>query len=113
MSYKYKRQTTTSDRGGFLFGNENFTILVLNNYGDTDNMVFLFESEEDYTAYLKDQTFKRSDFKWLTVINGKFNLYNDDCCANEENVAFRMDGKYDLYLFSLGFNRPILAIVKR
>lgn len=112
-----KKYYTNSDVGCFLFGNKDFSFKVHNRAGDGRNTVLVFECEEEYVQYCKkeygESRWHRA-FDWIMPINGKFNLYSDDCSnMDNKDIKAKFDGKYFLYLRSEMFERPILAIVKQ
>ena len=106
-----KEFKTLSDVGSFLFGVKDFSFLLNNNYGDTENTVIVFEDNDEFEKFCKRDSYM--NFQWLTVFNGKFHIYKYDCAKTREDVAYTFDGKYDVYLYSDGYETPILALVKK
>lgn len=112
-----KKYHTDSDGGSFLFGNKDFSFLISNNYGDCENTVLVFKTDEEFKEYCVKkygtEGWHRA-FKWQTTLAGKFNLYSYDCSRlDDEDIVAKFDGKYSVYLRSADYEYPVLAIVRR
>lgn len=77
-----------ADVGGVLIGDKNFGIIVRNGYGDGITIVKVCgKGDIDIPPY-----------KFLTSINGKFNIYKNDCCKrHEDDILTTLDGRYGIY----------------
>lgn len=114
-----KRLTTGSDIGSLLIGNKDFTFTVSNKYGDCENKILIFESEQEYQNYLIK---KYGELKWFCIfkyvgkVTGKFNLYKYDCgvdYANDNDIVYKFNGTYRIYLKDDAYcDFPIFAFVK-
>ncbi len=100
---------SNSYNGCFLFGNKSFSF-KLPNYVEQccENTVLLFE---DFTEFQNLRN--ENEFVWIMDINGKINLYNNDCCSmSKENVLLRLNGKYSVFLQDFSYGCPVLALVE-
>lgn len=109
-----KKYYTQSDGGSFLFGNENLSIKLPNNFGDCRNTVLVFEGYDEFRKYCEKEFKKNGEdsFGWKLRITGKFNLYKYDCAALvKEEIKTKLDGDFMLLLRCEWHEYPILAIV--
>lgn len=85
---------TDSDRGGVMIGNENFNVIISNDYGDGTTRCGIFKRMEE------DGIFLRNIMRFITVVEGEFNIYFDDCRKVEDNyVKETLNGKYAIYAY--------------
>lgn len=88
---------TDSEMGSVKIGNDNFSILIPNGYGDGTSRVAVLDKEEfpvgDYLDY-------------FTTIKGKFYIFR--CDWSENVIPEQLDGEYAVYSWN-GF----VAFVKR
>lgn len=87
-----------SDAGSVKIGNEAFTILIPNHYGDGSTTVGIFNNSDDF-----DDRF----MSYVTSVSGKFFIFSYDCGNNAETKA-ALDGEYSIFSES-GF----VAFVKK
>jgi hypothetical protein len=83
-----KQFKTYSDVGGLKIGNENFSMIIPNGYGDGTTRVAIFEER-----YIENE-FNDMMLKFFTSVKGKFNIYGYDC-GNE--VVKTLEGDYNIY----------------
>lgn len=76
----------SSDRGGVKVGNENFSVLIPNGYGDGAT----------YFAVRNRDDFNESMMTYFTMIEGTFNVYSYDC---GKEVYTELSGKYLAYYY--------------
>ncbi len=112
-----KRYKTESDIGSLLFGTEDFGVCVNNRFGDCTNKVLVFDSNEEFCSYVRDNDKYTDDpfrkFHFMNSIKGKFNLYKYDCAERiPENIKCKFDGKYFIYVRCEEYEYPTVAIVK-
>lgn len=85
-----------SDIGSVLIGNNDWTFAVPNIGGDGTTRVCIFEKEDDMFL----QYHKRKDIKFISSVQGTFNIYGYDCafvhCLDEEIVA-TLSGRYGVF----------------
>lgn len=78
---------TMSDVGGVMVGNDDFSIIVPNGYGDGTTRVAVFDKGEFYVDNL---------MQFFTSISGKFAIYGYDCDGAPET---ELDGRYGIYYY--------------
>jgi len=85
-----KTLTTLSDAGSVKIGNDNFSVLIPNGYGDGDTKVIIVSN-------IDCESFK--SFKFFTSIKGNINIYNYDCDSPclESKVIETIKGWYGVY----------------
>lgn len=112
-----KKYKTGSDSGNILIGNDDCYIAIPNRMGDGDNTVLVFDDSDEYISYCKEEYGERkyrTAFNYVMQIAGQFNIYRDDCCDMDElDITATIIGKYDIYLRSELFERPVLAVIKK
>lgn len=74
-----------SDAGSVKIGNDSFTILVPNGYGDGFTDVVVLSVDED---------FEKDGFRFFTSVDGTFNIYSYDC---GDKVKLTISGNYGIY----------------
>lgn len=81
-----------SDVGSVLIGNKDWTFDVPNFGGDGVTDIFVFDNENAFDDY-------RREFKYISSVQGKFNIYSNDCAfeANDEDVLLTLKGRYGVY----------------
>lgn len=79
-----KQFKTESDTGGIKIGNNGFTIIIPNGYGDGITRVAILEKEE----------MNNCTFDFFTSVFGSINIYDYDC-GNE--VECTINGRYGIY----------------
>lgn len=83
-----KKFKSYADAGSILIGTTDFGILISNDYGDCETTIIV-GTQEDLDAFNK---------KFLTCLDGKFNIYRYDCCQRKENdILTTLNGKYGIY----------------
>lgn len=87
-----KQFTTGSDAGSVKVGNENFTVLIPNGYGDGLTNVYVLEENEDICDFTKKA-------KYFTAVEGTFNLYDDDC-IKDATVLITLTGWYSAWYYN-------------
>ena len=90
---------TDSGVGSVKAGNDDFSILIPNGYGDGVTRVAVFENEDDFIAE------NLMSFTGI-ILAGKCNIYKYDCdCCD---VAKELNGKYLIYAYD-----GLVAFVKK
>jgi hypothetical protein len=82
-----KEFKTYSDAGSVKIGNDGFSVLISNGYGDGVTRVAIFDDKKDFNAEMMN-------FK--TSIDGCFNVYSYDC---GDDVSVRLNGRYGIYAY--------------
>ena len=75
---------TVSDIGGVKIGNDKFTVIIPNGYGDGDTRIAIVNRGE-----INDNM-----FNFFTFIEGDINIYSYDC---GDDVVKTISGKYGVY----------------
>lgn len=75
---------TMSDIGGVKIGNDKFTVIIPNGYGDGDTRIAIVNRGE-----INDNM-----FNFFTFIEGDINIYSYDC---GDDVVRTISGKYGVY----------------
>lgn len=77
-----------ADAGSVLVGTKDFGILINNGYGDGKTTIKI-GTRKELDAINK---------KFLTVINGSFNIYRYDCSQRkEDDILITLNGRYGIY----------------
>jgi hypothetical protein len=76
--------STASDAGSLKIGNDNFSILIPNGYGDGRTLYSVVNSSD----------FNMDMMKYFTLIEGKFSIYSFDCGNNRIET---IEGKYQIF----------------
>lgn len=84
-----KCRKTESDAGGLKVGNDEFSIIIPNGYGDGVTRYAVLE-EDDITIDISDA------MDYFTSINGKFNIYDYDC---GNNILEVIEGTFAVYRY--------------
>lgn len=87
-----KQFTTSSDAGSVKVGNENFTVLIPNGYGDGLTNVYVLEENENICDFTKEANY-------FTRIEGTFNIYDDDCWK-DPTALITLKGGYSAWYFN-------------
>lgn len=83
---------TSSDAGGLKVGNDSFSVIIPNGYGDGDM----------YVAVVSKGCLNHDMLNFWTVISGdKLQIYDYDC-GTEANVINTLSGRYGVF-FGYGF----------
>lgn len=78
---------TSSDAGGIKIGNDGFSIIINNGYGNTP---------ENIVAILEEDTFNISAFEfWNHIMGDEINIYKNDC---GEDIIATLSGRYSVYV---------------
>lgn len=83
---------TGSDAGAVKVGNENFTILLPNGYGDGLTNVYVLEENEDVCNFTNSA-------RYFTAIEGNFNVYDDDCWK-DPTALITLTGWYSIWYYN-------------
>lgn len=81
-----KQFTYFADAGSVMVGNDDFKALYGNKYGDGEFSLFV---EDFYDEINTDK------YTFISVVNGKFNVYNYDCSGAE--VLCELNGRYGIF----------------
>ncbi|MCK9553200.1 hypothetical protein [Aquamicrobium sp.] len=76
-----------SDAGSVKVGNAQFSFLISHNNGDGHAIAAVFKNEKDFIS---------SPMKFITSVEGTFNIYDYDC---GQNVIVTLNGRYDVYVY--------------
>lgn len=82
-----KSRKTMSDAGALKIGNESFSVLVNNGFGDGVTRYAILDKNEFYAGDLMN---------YFTIIKGKVNIYSYDC---GDDVAEEIEGCYQIYYY--------------
>ena len=75
------------DGGSLKIGVDGFSCHYLNNYGDGEHILFVFDDDREFS-----RVYDR--FKFIGCVSGKGNVYYYDC---SEDVLFEFNGTYAVY----------------
>jgi hypothetical protein len=84
-----------SDIGSVLVGNEDFGIALPNIGGDGWTVLRIYENRKEKDADCKA---RGVELRFITSIEGKFNIYNYDCSDRKpEDIIATIEGRYGVY----------------
>jgi hypothetical protein len=105
-----KHFKTFADIGSVLVGNEDWTFAVPNKGGDGETDVFISdkgdikrEIQSDYHSinYIFDQKGKRHDLNFISSVQGKFGIYENDTDYSDKAALKKpliiLEGRYGVY----------------
>ena len=96
------KYTTISDCGGVKIGNEHFSVIVPNGYGDGETNVYVFIggslTKDDPAHYFG--AIKGDDIK----------IYGSDCSDDPDDVVATISGSYWVYYFGGNHNGNVYLI---
>lgn len=82
-----KSEKTESDAGALKIGNENFSVLINNGFGDGVTRYAILNKDEFYAGNLMN---------YFSIIKGKFNIYSYDC---GDEIKEKLEGSYLIYYY--------------
>lgn len=77
-----------SEIGSVLVGTKDFRVLIPNGYGDGETLIKVGTKED----------FKNINKEFWTVLDGKFNVYENDC-NNDSDIIITLEGRYFIYYY--------------
>lgn len=89
------RYTSASDIGSVLIGNNDWTFAVPNIGGDGTTRITIYTSIKEFDAEKKAK-----NLRFISSVQGKFNIYNYDCafnCKLDEAILTTLNGRYGVY----------------
>lgn len=88
-----KKFRTYADIASVLIGNDDYRIALPIYGGDGAINVSIFDSNQEFEDYFGDNA---PDF--LTTVEGKFNVYEEDCSKlGEQDIKETLNGRYGIY----------------
>lgn len=75
------------DGGSLKIGVDSFSCCYMNNYGDGDHTLFVFDDDQEF-----EKVYAR--FKFVGCVSGRGNVYYYDC---DDDVLFEFSGTYAVY----------------
>ena len=91
-----KKLTCDSDIGSCLIGNKDWTFAVPNFGGDGTTEIYIFDREEKSFYDFE----KKHDLKFISSVQGLFNIYNYDCAfpeCDDNDIILTLNGRYGIY----------------
>lgn len=87
---------TSSDIGGVRIGGNGFFVNVPNGFGDGTTHVGVFNNSRIQLDAVTCCCVEDVARYW-EVVDGKFNIFSEDCGRNEKDIEATLEGRYGIY----------------
>lgn len=79
-----------SDCGGVQVGNKDFGFVISNGYGDGETEVRIYSSDEKFDSF---------ELMFVTMLEGSFNIYCNDCCDRQSSnqIVATLNGRAEVW----------------